>query len=1850
MEKNYRYPGIKPFTTSDRNLFFGRDEDIEKLAQLIALERLVVLYGKSGLGKTSLLNAGVVPKLQDEGGHQPIYFRFGSYIEGQRAHPLDAVIEKSLPYQDQHSFLQDIHEEPQSLWFTFKQLQALEGLEKSHLLIFDQFEELFTYPEEQIKDFKKELADVLNNNLPQDFKTVLRLKLKENRSFLSDEQMRLLYHPPNVKIIISIRSDRMSLLDKFKDFIPDILQKCYELDALDIEQAKAAILNPALAIGAFETPAFDYEPPALQKILRFLSKDNTQKIESFQLQILCQSVEEYVQSSGDLSISANDLGDLGLIYKNYYDNQIAALGDAPEQRAARLLIEDGLIFEPEERRLSLYEGQIYRNYDIQPDLLKKLVAARLLRAEPNTAGGYSYELCHDTLVAPILRSKKKRVEEEQRLAEAKANAEAAQRDRERRAKIRKRYLTTLGTVAAIAVVMFLLFLWALNQQRIAKKALEEVEMQKAELVLKESALLAANTGLEAEKERAEANSREAQKQKEEAERQREEAERRGAEALRNFQDAQRQRNRVELLLAQAQEETERTRELFAESEWLNTNNLDSIQFNDAIRELIRLKQQDSPEYENARRGFRLLALSTIEDDIQMRLRMLEKAQKIYPHPLTSRGLEQASGNILLPEEQGNISSNVGLFAVALSPDKKTLAVASANALNLYDANKLTLIGSIDLKGNQTGLTKKVAFSPDGSKLMSVHKESSLVYVWSAQKPSNQPLFVLQDDTYLTSAAFHPETGDILTGSGIAYIKLWSGKDGSLLREVPFESYGYQGTVEDLIIPNGGQYYLAKTDSYAGLYSLKNGDEISYFGEATDIAYDPVNDNYYIGKGSYYYSYVEVYGRNKMKIQLNEATFDANARAATKGSFSNSNVQQTLTQDAFGLDRGVDLLKTIDTDQGLKKIALSPQSGKLFIAGNNDRFHQLRGGNQSGLSHAGLFIGHNAPVNGAVFLDENTLITAGSDGQLLRWKLEKSYSTNYVLSKLPDIDLCDAIQRDILRIEELQKLDRATRQEAAQCYIKQGDLDKAALLNPNDPSLYLKKAGDFRRNGDDLAALENYYKALELSPADLNCYTELGAYLYELRRYEEARDIYSRKLALDPENIYCHHDLALSYMMLGRTDEAISSFKKVLEKDPNNSNAYNGIGATLKQARQFDEALRYLQIANQLDSFNHFPYYNMADIYSQKAMYDSSIYYYKRSLDVYPGYLDGMYGLGYVFFQKGEIDSAGTLFQKTVLLDTTFVGGWNGLGICYSEKGLLPQAHQIFNKAIEIDSTYQYAYYGKGYTYQLEDKYEEALRYYQKALAIDPSYSGAFEQMIEIYRIEGNDEAIEAAYNSFLELNGENTNALNNLGIVFYDKREYEEAAKYFLKAAEVNPNFAIGWANAGLAYSQLGRYDEALLYYDKALEIDPAYNAHKDIGNIYFNQKKDYHKALEYYQMGLIHYPSDYDLHYNTGLALNALKRFSEAIPYFEKAFELSPGNADPWYNIGLSYLGLGNETEALTAFVKSFDYGVDLVEAWPNIQKMLDSKPSLAEKEALFEQIKAISNSGNIQLKQALFYVQEGLYDKAQDIYKGIINQDPYFETAYSNLANLYVLQQDQKKALALYEDLLQQLKVSWANGAWYYSFQTLTNLGNNTAALADSSRFDESVIDLLLAIRDFKKEAIQAGVELPGNLINDYYNIGNVYHGIDKLSQAALNWEEGYQYLSQLYAGDTTFTARSNLALACGNVSWYQLFIKNADKAEQYAREGLALDSTRTWIMTNLSSALLMAGKYHEAAQIYRSMQGIRYDFDQTQYYSQVFMADLEVLTPYFPRERREDLQRAQAELQAILQEERRLETERD
>ena len=85
-----RYPGVSPFTSDQKNIFFGRDNNIKKLQKLISLRKQVLLYSKSGIGKTSLLNAGVLPNFEDK--FTIIKIRFFAYNNEKPESPIKKIV------------------------------------------------------------------------------------------------------------------------------------------------------------------------------------------------------------------------------------------------------------------------------------------------------------------------------------------------------------------------------------------------------------------------------------------------------------------------------------------------------------------------------------------------------------------------------------------------------------------------------------------------------------------------------------------------------------------------------------------------------------------------------------------------------------------------------------------------------------------------------------------------------------------------------------------------------------------------------------------------------------------------------------------------------------------------------------------------------------------------------------------------------------------------------------------------------------------------------------------------------------------------------------------------------------------------------------------------------------------------------------------------------------------------------------------------------------------------------------------------------------------------------------------------------------------------------------------------------------------------------------------------------------------------------------------------------------------------------------------------------------------------------------------------------------------------------
>lgn len=500
-----RYPGVQPFKAEQKDLFFGRETDIKEMLRLIEQEKLLVLYGKSGYGKSSLLNAGVVPRLDTVFRKKtiiPIFIRQRSYITGQSALPIDNVkneLAAKMPNTEGGGFYEQIFA-GKTLWHDFKCRQAFpvnDANPQVFVLIFDQFEEFFLYPLEQQLQFRKQIAELLYTEIPQSV-------FHELGKVTDPQQREHIVTPLDVRAIFAIREDRLGYLDSMKTEMPAILNKRYQLRGLADEQAREAIVEPARIEGTFASPLFEYSEAAVSALVSKLGETKTTTrigIEAFQVQILCEYLESEIITHNipNNYIEPSHFADkINEIYEGYYNRQLDKL-DPSVHRAAQELIEDSLIFSDdttgESRRLSVDADVLVQRYEKQGityDLLRILENNFLLRREPNSTGGYNYEVTHDTLIAPIAKSKNLRhkvLERQKKEAEEEAKRKQIEATEQQLAieKRRRQQSNTLLLVSLLALgVAIWFYLKAEKAKNLANEKLqqalrEQIERQKLEI-------------------------------------------------------------------------------------------------------------------------------------------------------------------------------------------------------------------------------------------------------------------------------------------------------------------------------------------------------------------------------------------------------------------------------------------------------------------------------------------------------------------------------------------------------------------------------------------------------------------------------------------------------------------------------------------------------------------------------------------------------------------------------------------------------------------------------------------------------------------------------------------------------------------------------------------------------------------------------------------------------------------------------------------------------------------------------------------------------------------------------------------------------------------------------------------------------------------------------------------------------------------------------------------------------------------------------------------------------------------------------------------------------------------------
>lgn len=255
-----KWSGTNPWlglaSYSENETLYGRDKETAVLADVIKNNIATTVFGKSGVGKSSLISAGISPRLNEER-YVPVKIRLVhnsdvSYVEQIE----NAVREKVVCTDNLPSTIKDL-----GLWDFFHRhsFTTEDGDDCTPVVILDQFEEMFTLTDEEhkprIREFFQDLPSLLNNIKPDNVKEIERQHNVAQTPVSSVGTKKLVIkrvgasvfqysESVDFRFVVCLREDKLYLLERNSANIPALKSNRFNLQALSVESAMEVITRP----------------------------------------------------------------------------------------------------------------------------------------------------------------------------------------------------------------------------------------------------------------------------------------------------------------------------------------------------------------------------------------------------------------------------------------------------------------------------------------------------------------------------------------------------------------------------------------------------------------------------------------------------------------------------------------------------------------------------------------------------------------------------------------------------------------------------------------------------------------------------------------------------------------------------------------------------------------------------------------------------------------------------------------------------------------------------------------------------------------------------------------------------------------------------------------------------------------------------------------------------------------------------------------------------------------------------------------------------------------------------------------------------------------------------------------------------------------------------------------------------------------------------------------------------------------------------------------------------------------------------------------------------------------------
>ncbi len=468
------WPGLDYFVEKSRAFFHGREAEADLLLSMVRHRLLTVLYGQSGLGKSSLLQAGLFPRLRADG-WLPVYIRLSHTdadgLGGKGPAALiaqtrqfirdaiaDAIEQKQLLTTKQENLASGKEVSPmprddESLWaYLHRRVSGLRSSARERVvpvLVFDQFEEIFTLGRNEMRQnirqtFLRDLADCVENRLPQ--QVVEEMNLSQPRA--TDKFADLDLTRQDYRVVLSLREDYLAELHDLSDLMPSIHENETRLLPLNGWQALDAVAIPGEKL---------IEPIVAREIVEIVAAsrrgetedgngampvekdggvtdERELEVDPALLSMVCRGLNEERKQRKASKITPEITNDLlansgRSILHRFYAECFRSLPDRASADEVQKFVEDDLLTPTGYRNMAELmraENRLARSGVPDPSAaIQRLIDERLLRINERRQDKTKWlELTHDVLCDVVKESRQAR-----ELREAKEREEREERER-----------------------------------------------------------------------------------------------------------------------------------------------------------------------------------------------------------------------------------------------------------------------------------------------------------------------------------------------------------------------------------------------------------------------------------------------------------------------------------------------------------------------------------------------------------------------------------------------------------------------------------------------------------------------------------------------------------------------------------------------------------------------------------------------------------------------------------------------------------------------------------------------------------------------------------------------------------------------------------------------------------------------------------------------------------------------------------------------------------------------------------------------------------------------------------------------------------------------------------------------------------------------------------------------------------------------------------------------------------------------------------------------------------------------------------------------------------------------------